>query len=115
MIGKLGIDNPVLRHTGRLASPRRLSLAIVGILALVALGAALLQQYWVQLTLYAGRPRLYGRWFTLFILAEVFIVVPWAAARGAAVWRQLVVDGHLDEYRRTRLSPVAISAGALYG
>ncbi len=82
---------------------------------LVIVATGVLQQYWVQYAVYAGRPRLYVRWFYLFVLAEVAIVLPWAAVRGATVWRRMQVDGHLEEYRRTRLSPWTIVLGALYG
>src|SRR5262249_27482618 len=36
---------------------------------------------------------------------------PWAAARGTLLCRCLRREGHLDEYRRSRLSPAAITAG----
>src|SRR5262249_20088035 len=109
------IDNPVLRHTGRLASPGRVALWSGLVLALVAGCAALLQQYWVQLSIYSGQPRLYARWYYLVVLAEVIIVLPWAAVQGAVTWRRLASDGHLDEYRRTCLSTAAVISGALYG
>jgi hypothetical protein len=41
------------------------------------------------------------------------VALPWAAVRGALLWRQLIREGHLDEYRRSRLSSVAIVAGAI--
>jgi hypothetical protein len=109
------LDNPVLRHTGRLTSPTRLAWIVAGILLLVAVATGLLQQYWTQYSVYADRPRLYVRWFYLFVLAEVFIVLPWSAVRGAAVWRRLESDGHLEEYRRTRLPALSIVTGALWG
>jgi hypothetical protein len=109
------IDNPVWRHTGRRAAGGRLALLLVGTLLLVAAGTGVLQHYWLQYSVYAGGPRLYARWFYLFLLAEVFIVVPWSAIRSAALWRQLEVDGQLEEYRRTRLSPLAIVVGGLLG
>jgi len=88
---------------------------VLGALLLVAIGTGLLQQYWMQYGIYEDRPRLYVRWFYLFVLAEVFIILPWAALRGATVWRKMDCDGHLDEYRRTRLPTLSIAAGALFG
>jgi hypothetical protein len=115
MFWRAPLDNPVLRHSGRLTSPARLAWILTGILVLVAIATGLLQQYWTQYSVYADRPRLYVRWFYLFVLAEVFIVLPWSAVRGAAVWRRLEQDGHLEEYRRTRLPALSIVAGALWG
>jgi hypothetical protein len=112
---KARVDNPVLRHTVRITSSRRLGWIVAGILLLALTATGLLQQYWLQYSVYAGRPRIYVRWFYLFVLAEVLVVLPWSALRGAVIWRQLETDGHLDEYRRSRLSPLAIVAGALYG
>lgn len=99
----------------RLTSPARLAGWTLGALALIAVATGLFQQYWVQYPIYSGSPRLYARWYFLFLFAEMLVVLPWGALRGAEVWVRLRSDGHLDEYRRTRLKPSAIVLGALWG
>jgi hypothetical protein len=49
----------------------------------------------------------------VLLLAESLVVLPWAAARGALLWRRLQAEEHLDQYRRSRLSPAAITMGAV--
>lgn len=110
------VENPVARHAARLITRRHWPAGVVALLAFAALLGALLQQYWMELDLYSFlHPRLSVRWLALVLLADTAIALPWAAVRGALLWRRLERDGALDEYRRTRLSPVAIAAGALWG
>lgn len=107
--------NPVALHSGRMSSPRQLIVTGALILVMVGTAAALLQHYWIRYPIYEGAPRVYAGWFYLFILAELLVIVPWAALRGAALWKRLERDRVLEEYRRSRLTPASIAAGALWG
>jgi hypothetical protein len=110
----LSWDNPVARHAGRLASGRGWPWAVLLLLVGASALGALLQRYWLELPVYSFvRPQMAVRWLGLTLLAETAVALPWAAVRGAALWRRLVRDGHLDEYRRSRLSPASIALGAI--
>lgn len=109
----LSWDNPVARHAGRLASR-----GWIGALGLLLVGSgllgALLQRYGMELEIYDSPSRhQLARWLATTLIAEMVIVVPWATVRGALIWARLARDGSLDEYRRSRLSGGAITAGAL--
>jgi hypothetical protein len=98
------------------AGRRRRLLAIAALLALSAALGAALQRYWMELSEYSFlRPELAVRWLALTLLAETAVAAPWAAARGALGWQRLVVCGHMEEYRRSRLTAAAIAAGAIRG
>ena len=106
-------ENPVARHAGRRSARRGWRWGVLGILLLAGVLGAVLQSYWLEMEIYSLlRPQLATRWIGFTLLAESGVALPWAAVRGALLWRQLVREGHLDEYRRSRLSPVAIAAGA---
>ena len=107
--------NPLARHAARLGSRKTLLWSLALLLIAVAVIAAALQQYWLQVSIYSGlRPRFSTRWLTLLLLAEVFVALPWAACRGALGWQRLRNDGLLEEYRRTRMSSAALVGGALW-
>jgi len=87
---------------------------VLGILACAGTLGALLQTYWMEMELYSFlRPEMATRWLGLTLIAETAVALPWSAARGALLWRQVVREGHLDEYRRSRMSAGAIAAGAI--
>jgi hypothetical protein len=110
----LSWDNPVARHAGRLASRRGWPWVVLLLLVGASALGALLQRYWMDMPLHSFiRPQMAVRWLGLTLLAETVVALPWAAVRGALLWRRLQVDGHLDEYRRSRLSPGGITLGAL--
>ncbi|HTE17471.1 MAG TPA: hypothetical protein VK689_03705 [Armatimonadota bacterium] len=107
-------ENPVARHAGRLASGRSWPWAVL--LLLLGAGALgiLLQKHWLEMDEYSFlRPRLGTRWLGLTLVAETVIALPWAAVRGALLWRRLREEGHLEEYRRSRMSASAITLGML--
>ncbi len=107
-------DNPVLRHAGRLGARGARPWVIFLLLAGSALLGALLQKYWMELELYTLlRPERLVRWLALTLLAETVVALPWAAVRGSLLWRRLAGEGHLEEYRRSRLSPFSIALGAI--
>ena len=113
-LGRWGERNPLGRHAGRLGSRRAEAWGLLAAFAAVAALAFVLQRYWLHVSLYDGlRPRFSTRWLTLALLSEAFLLLPWAAARGALGWRRLQLDGLLDEYRRTHLAPLEIALGAL--
>jgi hypothetical protein len=86
----------------------------LGILVCAGTLGALLQAYWMEMDLYSFlRPRMATRWLGLTLIAETAVALPWAAVRGALLWRQIVREGHLDEYRRSRMSAPAIASGIL--
>jgi len=106
-------ENPVARHSVRL-----LSRGWIAAMALLLVGAgilgALLQRFGMEREIYASPSRfVVARWLMTTLIAELAIVAPWAAVRGAMLWTRLVGEGQMDEYRRTRLSAAAIAAGAL--
>jgi hypothetical protein len=110
------LDNPVTRHAGRLGAGGGRFVVIVSVLAAVAGLGAYLQKNWLVLSEYnLLRPAFAVRWLGFSLLAETMIVLPWAAVRGALLWRRLCDDGHLDDYRRSRLSPWAIVSGGAWG
>ena len=106
-------DNPVARHALRLIARSGRPWAV----ALLLLGAAgmgaVLQVYWMERESYSFSPHLAVRWLGLTLVAETVVALPWAAVRGALLWRLLARDGHLEEYRRSRMSPGRIVLGAL--
>ncbi|MGV3720816.1 MAG: hypothetical protein ACO1SX_07890 [Actinomycetota bacterium] len=107
-------DNPVARHAGRMSVRKGWQWGVLGILAAAGTVGALLQSYWMEMELYSFlRPQMATRWLGLTLIAETAVALPWAAARGALLWRQIVREGHLDEYRRSRMSAPAIAAGAI--
>ena len=110
------LDNPVTRHATRLGARGARFVVILAVLAAVAALGAFLQKNWLVL----GddnllRPAFAVGWPGFSLLAETVIVLPWAAVRGALLWRRLRDDGHLDDYRRSRLSPPAIVSGVAWG
>ncbi len=108
------LDNPVARHAGRLVTRRGWPAAVVALLALAAAVGALLGRFWMELPDYALiRPQMWSSWVGLTLLGETLVALPWAAVRGALLWRRLRSDGHLEEYRRSRMSPAAIVAGSI--
>lgn len=112
---RLPWDNPVARHSARLGARGARWWVIVLLLAGVVLLGALLQKYWMELELYTLlRPQRMARWVAVSLLGETAIVLPWAAVRGALLWRRLAGEGHLEEYRRSRLSAFSIAAGSAY-
>ncbi|MFN3648836.1 MAG: hypothetical protein ACK47B_04570 [Armatimonadota bacterium] len=107
-------DNPVARHASRLGRSSGRAWAVLLLLFVAGAAGAALQRYWLEMAEYAFlRPRMLDRWIGMSLVAETVIALPWAAVRGALLWRRLERDGHLEEYRRTRLSPLTITAGAL--
>lgn len=107
-------DNPVARHAGRLGARGARPWVILLLLGGSALLGALLQKYWMELELYTLlRPERMVRWLALTLLAETAVALPWAAVRGSLLWRRLAGEGHLAEYRRSRLSALSIALGAV--
>jgi len=107
-------ENPVARHAGRLVTRRGWPWGVAGLLLAAAALAMALQHYWMELPIYnTMQLRFGGRWLALTLLGETAVALPWAAVRGALLWRRLERDGHLAEYRRSRLSAAAIAGGAL--
>jgi hypothetical protein len=110
------LDNPVNRHASRLGARGARSFVILLVLVAVAGLGAFLQKNWLVLADYnLLRPAFAVGWLGFSLLAETVIVLPWAAVRGTLLWRRLHDDGHLDDYRRSRLSPMAIVSGAAWG
>lgn len=108
-------DNPVARHAARLGARGAWWWVILILLGAVVLLGALLQKYWMELELYTLlRPQRLSRWVAVSLLGETAIALPWAAVRGALLWRRLAGEGHLEEYRRSRLSALSIAAGSLF-
>src|SRR5688500_13072806 len=110
------LDNPVTRHASRLGAKGGRFVVILAALAAVAALGAFLPKNWLVLSEYdLLRPAFAVGWLGFSLLAETVIVLPWAAVRGAVLWRRLRDDGHLDDYRRSRLSAGAIVSGAAWG
>lgn len=108
------LENPVARHARRLSTGRRWGWGVALLLVAAALVGLLLQKYWMELEIYSFlQPRSASRWMALTLLSETVLALPWAAIRGAALWRRLKGEGHLEEYRRSRLSAASIAAGVL--
>jgi hypothetical protein len=107
------LDNPVRRHAARLTAAGGAWTVGLAFLASVGL-AALLLRYWMELEVYTLR---YSggaiRWAGVFAIAETLLALPWAAVRGAVLWRKLANEGLVEEYRRSRMSAVSIAVGAL--
>jgi hypothetical protein len=108
-------DNPVARHTLRLISRSGRAWAVGLMLFAAAAVGAVLQIYWMERDMYSFSPNLAVRWLGLTLVAETVVALPWAAVRGALLWRLMKRDGHLEEYRRSRMSPGRIAFGALMG
>lgn len=107
-------DNPVARHAGRLALRRGWPLAVLGVLLAAGAAGAMIERHWMELEEYSFlQPSSATRTLATTLLGETLLVLPWASIRGALLWRRLRLDGHLDEYRRSRLSPGSITVGAL--
>lgn len=105
-------ENPVARHAGRMAVRRGWRWGVLGILLAAGVLGAVLQSYWTEMEIYSLlRPQMAARWVGVTLIAEAAVSLPWAAARGALLWRQVTLQGHLDEYRRSRLSPLTIAGG----
>jgi hypothetical protein len=86
------------------------------LLLLLGAGALgiLLQKHWLEMDEYSFlRPRLGTRWLGLTLVAETVIALPWAAVRGALLWRRPARGGTPGEYRRSRMSAGAITLGML--
>jgi hypothetical protein len=110
------LDNPVTRHASRLGSRGARPYVILALLIAAGALGAFLQKNWLVLSEYnLLRPAFAVGLLGFTLLAETMIVLPWAAVRGALLWRRLRLDGHLDDYRRSRLSPLAIVSGAAWG
>lgn len=110
------VDNPVARHTWRFTPKRYLPWIILAFLAGVTVLAGVMQQYWMQYPIYSGgEVRVYRHWLFLFLLAQTPVLLSWAMVRGALVWRRLIQDGHLEEYRRSRMSAASVVLGAWIG
>lgn len=108
-------ENPVARHASRMAVRRGWRWGVVGVLLVAGTLGAVLQSYWTEMELYSLlRPQMAARWVGVTLIAETAVALPWAAARGALLWRQLMIEGHLDEYRRSRLTPASIAWGVLH-
>jgi hypothetical protein len=108
------LDNPVARHAGRLVTRRNWPWAVGMLLLVTAALGALLGRFWVELPDYALlRPQMWSGWLGLTLLAESMIVLPWAAVRGSLLWRRLRQEGHITEYRRSRMSAGQIVMGAI--
>jgi hypothetical protein len=98
---------------GRLGARSGRPWAVLLLLLVVGGLGALLQSAWMEMEIYSLlRPQMAVRWLGLALLAETAVALPWAAVRGTLLWRQLVRDGHLEEYRRSRLSASSIALGA---
>jgi hypothetical protein len=106
-------DNPVARHAGRLASRGAWLWAVLLLLLGAGTLGALLQTYWMEQPIYYSPLARTARWLGLVLMAETVVALPWAAVRGALLWRRLRREGHLDEYRRSRMSPLQIALGAV--
>lgn len=105
-------DNPVARHAERLIARSGGLRTILLVLAGCGGLGLLLQRYWMEWGIYnLLQPSFLTRWWGLVLVSETMIVLPWAAVRGALLWRRLQREGHLDEYRRSRMSPAGIAAG----
>jgi hypothetical protein len=110
------LDNPVGRHASRLGARTARPYVIPALLVAVGALGAILQKNWLVLSEYnLLRPAFAVGWLGFSLMAQTVIVLPWAAARGALLWRRLRDDGHLDDYRRSRLSPWAIVSGVAWG
>lgn len=110
----LFLDNPVARHAGRLVTRRGWPVAVGVLLVGTAVLGAVLGRFWVELPDYALlRPQMWSGWLGLTLLAETLIALPWAAVRGALLWRRLRQSGHIAEYRRSRLSAAQIVWGSV--
>lgn len=97
---------------GRISRRESRPWLIAFLLGLTALAGAALQLFWMELPIYSfARGPILERWLGMTLLAETVVVLPWAALRGALLWRRLDADGHFAEYRRTRLSSRAIVVG----
>ena len=109
-------ENPVARHGIRISTRAGWPLRLLTTLALLAVALAVglaLQIFWQEMEVYTAlRPEMATRVFGMALLAESLLALPWAAARGALLWRRLDRDGSLEEYRRSRLSGSAIVCGA---
>jgi len=104
-------DNPVGRHGARLLSGRAgragLWLAVAAFVA-----GIVLQRYWSEVDWHLlARPAAAGRVTVLALLAESVLLWFWFAARGGQLGRRVVREGHLDDYRRSCLSPERIGVG----
>lgn len=107
-------ENPVARHAGRLATRRGWPWVVLAILLAAGVGGALIERHWMELEEYSFlQPTALTRTVATTLLGETLLVLPWAAIRGAVLWRRLQLDGHLDEYRRSRMSAGAIAFGVL--
>lgn len=109
-------ENPVARHGIRVTTwagwPRRVLSTLLLLAVALAAGVAL-QAFWQEMEVYTAlRPEMATRVLGMALLAEALLALPWAAARGALLWRRLERDGSLEEYRRSRLSGAAIVSGA---
>lgn len=109
-------ENPVARHGIRVTTwagwPRRV-LSTLALLGLALAAGVLLQAFWQEMEVYTAlRPEMATRVLGMALLAEALLALPWAAARGALLWRRLDRDSSLEEYRRSRLSGAAIVGGA---
>lgn len=107
-------ENPVARHASRMAVRKGWRWGVLGILIAAGTLGAILQSYWTEMEIYSLlRPQMAVRWIGVTLIAETAVALPWASARGALLWRQVVSEGHLDEYRRSRLSSGTIAWGVL--
>jgi hypothetical protein len=76
---------------------------------------AFIERHWMENEEYSLlQPTSATRTLATSLLGLTLVAMPWAAVRGAVLWRRIITDGHLDEYRRTRLSAPAIAMGILW-
>jgi hypothetical protein len=107
------LDNPVRRHAARLSAAGGVWTAGLVLLASAVLGALLLR-FWMELDVHALRHSGGAlRWAGVFAIAQSLLALPWAAVRGALVWRKLTAVGLVEEYRRSRMSSLSIALGTL--
>lgn len=108
-------ENPVVRHALRLGTHRGWQAVIFLLLAGAVGVGAMLERHWMEMDEYSFlQPSSATRTLATSLLGLTLLTLPWAAVRGTLLWRRLRMEGHLDEYRRTRLSPAAITAGVLW-
>jgi hypothetical protein len=107
------VENPVFRHSRRLVGTRLWPVTLLAVLFGALSRGLLIERYWMELPEYSllAPPRA-SRTLAGALLGAAVVLPTWAALRAAGLWRRLIHDGHLDEYRRSRLSPHGIVLGA---
>lgn len=108
-------ENPVVRHALRLGTHRGWQAIVLVLLGCGVAVGALIERHWMEMEEYSLlQPSAISRTLATTLLGLTVIVLPWAAVRGTLLWRRIRTEGLLDEYRRTHLSPAAITTGVLW-